>query len=265
MTSTADRQAPSRLPLRRPTQDRWVAGVCAGVAAHTGVKVGYVRAAIAVLALAGGAGVLLYVFWWLTVPSGDPRAAAEAQRPAALGRIAPRLRVGSTTVTARDVVLGLVLLALAGLLVALRVGVDVEVGWLVPVLIVLGGAALAWSRLDDVERGSWFAGRGRAAAADNGVLPVDGRARSGRFRLLGGLGLVLVGLLLLVTQADSFAAMARSTVSAVAVLAGVAVVLAPWWLRLVRQLGDERAARARSPSGPTSLPTSTTPCSRPWR
>jgi signal transduction histidine kinase len=34
-------------------------------------------------------------------------------------------------------------------------------------------------------------------------------------------------------------------VAAVAVLAGVALVLAPWWLRLVRELGDERAARAR--------------------
>lgn len=40
-------------------------------------------------------------------------------------------------------------------------------------------------------------------------------------------------------------ALIRSAVAAIAVLIGSALVLAPWWLRLVRELGDERAARAR--------------------
>jgi len=37
----------------------------------------------------------------------------------------------------------------------------------------------------------------------------------------------------------------NAAVAAVAVLLGVALVLAPWWLRLARELTEERAARAR--------------------
>jgi signal transduction histidine kinase len=64
-------------------------------------------------------------------------------------------------------------------------------------------------------------------------------------RLLGGLVIAGVGVLLLVGQEADPATLIRSTVAAVAVLAGVALVLAPWWLRLIRELGDERTARAR--------------------
>ncbi len=38
----------------------------------------------------------------------------------------------------------------------------------------------------------------------------------------------------------------RSALAALAVLVGAALVLAPWWLRLVRELSDERLARARA-------------------
>ncbi|WP_256970913.1 sensor histidine kinase, partial [Cellulomonas iranensis] len=41
------------------------------------------------------------------------------------------------------------------------------------------------------------------------------------------------------------ALLVQSAVAGLAVLLGVGLVLAPWWVRLVRELGDERAARAR--------------------
>ncbi|MGN7703431.1 PspC domain-containing protein [Cellulosimicrobium sp. 22601] len=223
---------PRGLPLRRPERGRWVAGVCAGLAAHLGVSVGVVRLVMALLGLAGGAGVALYVFWWLTVPSGDPAAAREEQRPASLSRLAPRLQGSVRRLPVRDVAIGVVLLGGAALLVALRTGVDVEVSWVIPVLIALAGAALAWSQLDAVERGRLLTRAG-------------GRTPAGVLRIAGGVVLVLVGIVLLVGQDARPTQIVRAAVAAVAVLAGVAIVLAPWWLKLVRELGDERAARAR--------------------
>jgi len=206
--------------------------VCAGLAAHLGVSVGVVRLVMAFLGLAGGAGVALYVFWWLTVPSGDPAAARDEQRPASLSRLAPRLQGSVRRLPVRDVAIGVVLLGGAALLVALRTGVDVEVSWVIPVLIALAGAALAWSQLDAVERGRLLTRAG-------------GRTPAGVLRIAGGVVLVLVGIVLLVGQDARPTQIVRAAVAAVAVLAGVAIVLAPWWLKLVRELGDERAARAR--------------------
>jgi signal transduction histidine kinase len=206
--------------------------VCAGLAAHLGVPVGAVRLAMAFLGLAGGAGLALYVFWWLTVPSGDPAAARDEQRPASLSRLAPRLRGDVRRLPVRDVAIGVVLLGGAGLLVALRTGVDVEVSWVIPVLIALAGAALAWSQLDATERGRLLTRAG-------------GRTPVGFLRIAGGLVIVLVGIVLLVGQDARPSQIVSATVASVAVLGGAALVLAPWWLRLVRELGDERAARAR--------------------
>src|SRR5688572_19401305 len=83
---------PARLPLRRPPQGRMLGGVAAGLAAHLGIPVLVVRVAFLLLVLAGGAGLVAYVFWWVTLPSGDPRAAAAAA-PNSLQRLAPRLRL----------------------------------------------------------------------------------------------------------------------------------------------------------------------------
>ena len=54
--------------LRRSRNDRWIAGVCGGVAAVTGVESWVWRLILAVLALFGGTGVLLYILLWMFVP-----------------------------------------------------------------------------------------------------------------------------------------------------------------------------------------------------
>ncbi|WP_418277772.1 PspC domain-containing protein [Isoptericola jiangsuensis] len=227
---TTDR--PVRLPLRRPRQGRLLGGVCAGLAAHLGVRVWPVRAVMLVLVLVGGAGLVLYVFWWVTVPAGDPRDAAAETRPAAVARLAPRLRRGGSAagLSRRDVILGLVLLAGAALLLAVRAGWDLPTA-LLPALIVVGGVALAWSQLDAVQR----ARPEDLPARRSGVL----------LRLVGGLVIVTAGVLLLFLQDTPTAELLTVTLASLAVLVGVALVLAPWWLRLVRELGDERALRAR--------------------
>jgi phage shock protein C len=55
-------------PLRRPTQGRMLAGVAAGIADYLSVDVTVVRIVLAVLAIAGGAGVPIYIAGWLLIP-----------------------------------------------------------------------------------------------------------------------------------------------------------------------------------------------------
>lgn len=58
----------NRPPLVRANDDRVLAGVCGGLAQHLGLPVQAVRIGALVLALLGGAGALLYVWLWATVP-----------------------------------------------------------------------------------------------------------------------------------------------------------------------------------------------------
>ena len=53
------------LPFARSESDRVVAGVCGGIAAALGVDATLVRLIFAFLALAGGAGILLYLALWV--------------------------------------------------------------------------------------------------------------------------------------------------------------------------------------------------------
>ncbi|MFI2755174.1 PspC domain-containing protein [Cellulomonas sp. P22] len=227
--------ASTRLPLRRPTAGRVLGGVAMGVAAHLDVPLRLVRVAFGALALLGGAGVALYVFLWVTVPTGDPASAAGDARPATLTRLARTQGLGQDALRrlpVTDIAIGLVLLAGAAVMVAVRTGSEIDTSWVVPLVLLLAGTGLAWSQLDAVQRGRWRSRTG-------------GRTPVSVLRLVGGLVLAGVGVLLLVAQDAEPAAVLQATVAAVAVLAGVALVLAPWWLRLVRELGDERAARAR--------------------
>ncbi len=219
-----------RLPLRRPVRGRLVGGVCLGLAVHLGVPVGVVR--LVMLLLTPMASPVLYVFLWVTVPAGDPALAAAEERPAALSRLAPRLAESQRRLPLTEIAVGLVLLAAAALLIAARAGVDVATTWVLPSLIVLAGAALAWSQLDAIQRD-------RAKVQNGGRTPVS------VLRLIGGIVLVGLGVFLLVGRDVPLEDLVRSAIAALAVLVGAALVLAPWWLRLVRELGDERAARAR--------------------
>ena len=55
--------------LRRSRGDRWIAGVCGGLAQATGADAWIWRLVFAALLLFGGAGLLIYVLFWIFVPS----------------------------------------------------------------------------------------------------------------------------------------------------------------------------------------------------
>jgi phage shock protein C len=55
--------------FRRSADDRWIGGVCGGLATSTGLESWIWRLVFALLCLAGGSGVLIYLLLWLFVPS----------------------------------------------------------------------------------------------------------------------------------------------------------------------------------------------------
>jgi phage shock protein C len=55
--------------LRRSADDRWIAGVCGGLARLTGAESWLWRLAFALLFLFAGTGGLLYILLWIFVPT----------------------------------------------------------------------------------------------------------------------------------------------------------------------------------------------------
>jgi signal transduction histidine kinase/phage shock protein PspC (stress-responsive transcriptional regulator) len=226
---------------------RIVAGVCAGFARHSGLPVTFVRTVTFVLALCGGAGVLLYAWLWATTPdeSADAPGVIDARRD--LLPKAALTGAATSTATATDteadihsdadsgelrrapvteILLGLALVGTAGALIANRLGAALPLDALIPAIVALAGTGLAWRQFAELRRG--------AGPRSSGML----------VRALGALVLVALGILLFFVTSET-PNIWTVVVAALSVLVGVAVVVAPWAVRLTRDLSDERAARER--------------------
>jgi len=75
-SSSSPSAAPSSVPfvaafnaLRRSTSDRWIGGVCGGIAPVLGLESWACRLLIAALTLFGGIGVIVYLLLWIFVPA----------------------------------------------------------------------------------------------------------------------------------------------------------------------------------------------------
>lgn len=250
-------RAQQRPPLVRPRAERVVGGVCLGLAAHLGVPVAMVRFVMAVSVLVNGFGALLYLWLWAFTPAatGSPALVAGSPVPPA-GSPAPV--VGAPVAVAAsgaghsvqpgrrrwagsagrdgsrrtDLLLGAVLLVVGLTMLGTKLGYDVQLGAVIPLSVVVGGAVLAYAQLDEVERHRWAlrAGVGTRAAV---------------LRMGGGLALVLTGTVSFLLQDTDWVTAGRALVAVLAVLAGTALVLAPWGVRMWRDLDSERAARIR--------------------
>lgn len=288
-------------PLIRDAEGRMIAGVCAGLGAHLGIPVLWVRVSMVLFALLGGAGLLFYVWLWVTVPRGSatdavppmrraltqpavPAADAAAPGAAASGATVPAgaataaeapaaavavaaaavdrpgvaaLHASSAVSAAAppsspppsaaqplaessaaapgaepsrrrprwpiaELLLGGCLLVAGIALVMVQFGAQLHLDIVLPALAVLAGVGLAWWQIADRDR------------PERHPLP----------RVLGALALVAVGVLMFFVTArepNAFTVVA----AALAVLAGVALAIAPWVLRVNRELIAERAGRAR--------------------
>ena len=96
------------------SDERVIAGVCAGIAQMLGVDATLVRLVFALLALAGGAGILLYLALWAWA------AGRRVWVAAVLALVAGAVLLGALGLSERSV-LGIALIA-AGLAMALRQG-----------------------------------------------------------------------------------------------------------------------------------------------
>ena len=67
-THQGGQSLPDLRELRRPINDRMLAGVASGIARYLHVDVNLVRIAFVVLAFVGGAALPLYIAGWLLIP-----------------------------------------------------------------------------------------------------------------------------------------------------------------------------------------------------
>jgi signal transduction histidine kinase len=147
--------------FERSEQDRVIAGVCGGLASTLGVDATLVRLAFALLALAGGAGILLYFALWRLAEHKSPR--------------------------------GAVALAAAALL-ALLVAFGLSGAGLLGTALLLAGAAVAVTRGGSLRPGGSLPVPAVVLTMIGAVILLDHLGASGSFVAPGA----LVGALLLV-------------------------------------------------------------------
>lgn len=204
-------------PLRRVRSGRVVAGVAAGVAEHLDLPVVWVRIAFALLSGVGGIGVLGYGLLWAFVPEG------QGSRP-------------PSTVREQQQAIGLIALAVGLALATTALG-NAWGGWLVgPLGLTVIGAAVVWREADSAQRRRWRSGAG----------VVLGGGRTAVLRVIAGAILVTGGITVFLINNGDLGQIEFVLLAVVATVLGVLVLTVPWWLRLVRDLGDERRARIRT-------------------
>ena len=253
--------------LRRDRDAGWIGGVAAGIARRFGIDASLVRLAFVVAAAAGGIGFAAYGLGWLLIPAGD-------SRPARV-----RIRSGRASV---EVALGTGLLLVAALLTVRALGIWFSDALVWPLVLIAAGGALIWRQSmgepsepraqggpptpRDSRRGPAQESRRATATAEPpspspetsgaGAAPAprdaEVVAEEGRRAAIAvsrtGLGIVLVvaaGIVFLQTTGALGAArdVLLAVIAAVVVLA---VIFAPWVVRLLRSLTEERTERIRS-------------------
>ena len=67
--STANANFAAVNAFRRSSNDRWIAGVCGGLAKSTGMESWLWRLLFCILMIFGGCGLLIYLLAWIFVPT----------------------------------------------------------------------------------------------------------------------------------------------------------------------------------------------------
>lgn len=199
--------------LYRSADDRVVAGVAGGLAEHLRLDPTLVRVAFAALAAAGGAGIVAYAAFWIFVPMSAPASAP-----------------GRAPVASRDQLPAILAVAIGGMVLAGLAGVvfDTAIAW--SLVVVAVGLALIWRQADDARRARW------ASSA---------RGHAGVRIALGALS-VGAGAAAFLASTNELHAAREGVVAIVVVLVGLALILGPWWIRLLGDLTEERRERIRS-------------------
>src|ERR671923_276732 len=236
--------------LRRDRSGRWIGGVCAGIARRYGFDAWLVRLAFVIATAAGGVGVALYALGWLVIPAGDA--------PAGVRR---RIPTGRAAV---EVALGTGLLLLSVLLTFRELGLWFSDAVVWPLVLIASGAALIWrGSLSDPRPaaapppasppvpapgvGEGLRERLRPAAEQIREAVSEPAARAGQISRVGiGIALVIAAGIAFLQATGALSAARDVLLSVIVVVVVLGVIFAPWIVRLVRSLADERAQRIRS-------------------
>lgn len=213
---------PDGIPrLMRRRDGAILGGVAAGVADHLRVPVLAVRIAFALMAIIAGAGVLAYALLWIFVP---PLVETGVQRHPHAGPAERRQAIGVAA------------LGVALMIGATALGLGRVLGWVLgPLGLAALGGAFIWREADEARRARW-----RKTAA--GIV---GPSRGTAWRVVGGAALVVGGLSVFALRQLDFTAVRSALIAVLLTLVGVAIITVPWWVRLVRDLGNERQGRMR--------------------
>lgn len=223
----------------RDTTSPIAGGVAAGLAAHLAFPVLWVRTFFVATAFLGGFGILLYAGLWVFLPSGQSfevsapgleSATRTGKRP---GRRS-RLRDAGPAVALGALFFGVVL----GFEGIFGQGV---LFW--PVVLGVAGIALLWRQADEAQRERWVDSSGRI----DPFRAVFGNGGWAAYtRIAAGLGLVLTALIVFAVVAGQARFAVPVLVAGLLGLLGLALVVGPWVVRLVDDLGAERAERVRT-------------------
>ena len=230
MVSEETRRTPVR--FSRSRSDRVLAGVCGGVGRALGVDPLILRVAVVVLTVAGGTGALLYVLAWLLLPQeGSVRSLAESavrDKGRDLGEV---MAIGA-------IVLGVLLLVRA-------TGLWFSDAFVWPLLLAGMGLAVIWRQAGDDDRSSLLRVVDRLPRPGAPTLDLRSR-RAALARVAVGVALVVAGVAAFLAASEAFSAVRQGVLATAAIVAGLALVTGPFWLRMGRDLAVERRQRIRS-------------------
>jgi signal transduction histidine kinase len=223
--------------LRRDRGAGWLGGVAAGIARRYGVDVSLVRLAFVVAAAAGGVGFAAYALGWLLIPTGDS------------GPARVRIRTGRAAV---EVALGTGLLLLAVLLTFRALGLWFSDAIVWPLVLVASGGALIWRQsmgrpADALAPAPDKAAPPAEARTARETAAIEGRRAAAAISRTGlGIALVIAAGFVFLQATGALGAARDVLLAVIAAVVVLGVIFAPWIVRLVRSLTQERAERIRS-------------------
>ena len=215
-------------PLRRDPEDRLGGGLAAGLAAWRGLQVSTVRIVFVLIALvSGGIFVPVYVAGWLLIPAAG-----------ADGTIGSRARSDAQGIR---LAIGLASLYAVVLFAASTLYDGWFLRWAWPQVASLAGLVLIWRNAPAEEQ----------AALRRLVEPLGAAADARTMHRRTALRLVLAAALLIggtvsLLLGNKSVAQLRALGGVVLVIAGMMVIVGPWWLRIAREGLLERQARVRA-------------------
>jgi signal transduction histidine kinase len=217
---------PSGEPLRRPADGRLLGGVAAGIAQRTGLDVSAVRTVLVVAGLIYGFGAAAYVVAWLLIPAqgADGNIATKA--------LSDKRGIGLGAAVASVLAVGLI--------IASALGATWVAGVALPLIVCAAGLVLISRNADAEER------QHLREFADAAGRPSSARLRRRLLRLALAALLLLGGVAALLGDHEFNVHLLLPLGGIVLLIGGIALAFGPWWLRVAKDLVEERQARIRA-------------------